>query len=533
MFGVRGAESFQAEYQRLVEVWLRRITDLEERLDRASQNPEKSSETVGQLEQSKITISDHKGNVLYDETQDKKVCSISPEQMQQLEEALTSEVGEIVEGLPSFKVEVNGETFFESSSEKIVVNKKLVESAPAIEGDVKVFLSENGESEYDDYYDEQSDSDNYSQEPESEEVQLPLEQNDALTNALVEMMVPIIEALPVVEEPTPSLQKEEDLFFEPSETLTQKLPPIQKEEKLSTKVGIPTQDTSVLLPQKSGIDAVQEALGEMKEGSLKSLLQGMTTDMQATGAQQLPNPAMDTLLSERTFDKTNPQWWQQLGNKLDAMVTMVRENFIQHRAASTLKDLANRMALQPGDSFEGADYNLSRVGKDYTLTDKQGNELMKFQPSPLGVKVDQSLPALDDSHFNKTEQLRQDFKEGRSPGGSFMSQGAAEAKNIKRINTITQALSQYAMAQGGKASVEGKFNYSFKANSSGSAIIRDSEGKALLAVAQGHMRSRMSEKDLQHFEQMLPALGGSIQQSQRATQAQTKPLASSGKQLEI
>jgi hypothetical protein len=43
----------------------------------------------------------------------------------------------------------------------------------------------------------------------------------------------------------------------------------------------------------------------------------------------------------------------------------------------------------------------------------------------------------------------------------------------------------------------------------------------------------MSEKDLQHFEQMLPALWGKVQQLKRATQAQTKPLASSGKQLEI
>ncbi|HEY9797843.1 MAG TPA: hypothetical protein V6D30_19585, partial [Leptolyngbyaceae cyanobacterium] len=367
-------------------------------------------------------------------------------------------------------------------------------------------------------------------EPEEVQQREQEGENDALTDALVEMIVPIIQALPaVVEEPAPSLQKEEDLFFEPSETLTQKLPPIQKEEKLSTRVEIPTQDTSVLLPQKSGIDAVQEALGEMKEGSLKSLLQGMTTDMQATGAQQLLNPAMDTLLSERTQDKTNPQWWQQLGNKLDSMVTRVRENFTQHRAASTLKDLANRMALQPGDSFEGADYNLSRVGKDYTLTDKQGNELMKFQSSPLGVKVDKSLPALDDSHFRKTEQLRLEFKEGRSPDGSFMSQGAAEAKNIKRINTITQALFQYAAAQGGKASVEGKFNYSFEASSSGSAIIRDSEGKALLAVGGGHMRSRMSEKDLQHFEQMLPALGG----TQKMQQQPVAATSGKGKQMEM
>jgi hypothetical protein len=81
--------------------------------------------------------------------------------------------------------------------------------------------------------------------------------------------------------------------------------------------------------------------------------------------------------------------------------------------------------------------------------------------------------------------------------------------------------------------VQGKFNYSFEASSSGSAIIRNSEGKAVLAVAQGKMRSRMSEKDLQHFEQMLPALQGKVQQFKPATQAQTKPLASSGKPLEI
>lgn len=514
MFGVRGAESFQAEYQRLVESWLRRLTDLEEKLDRASPK---------QGEPKKIEVRDKDNKLLYGQTEEgHKICTISPEQMQQIEDALPFESGEEFKGLPSLKVEVDGETFFESQSDKIVVNKTFVELAQFVKSQVQV---DPEEFYYDDYYDEPSSQDNYDKEPvsnieteiEPEEVQQQLEQeeeNDALTDALVEMMVPIIEALPAVEEPAQSLQKEEDLFFELEETLIQKSEPIHKEEKLSTRVGIPTQDSSVLLPQKSGLDVVQEALSEMKEGSLKSLLQGMTTDMQATAAQQPPNPALDTLLSERSFDKGNTQWWQQLGTKVESMVAAIRENFTQHRAASTLKDFAHRMALQPGDSYEGADYNLSRVGLDYTLSDKQGNDLMKFQSSPLGVKVDKSLPALDDSHFRKTEQLRLDFKEGRSPGGSFMSQGAAEAKHIKRINTITQALKMYAAAQGGKASVEGKFNYSFEANSSGSAIIRDKFGKALLAVGGGHMRERMSEKDLQHFEQMLPALGGKVQQSQ-------------------
>lgn len=502
MLGVRGAESFQAEYQRLVETWLRRITELEEDAKRGyqKQNTEKSPESVGDLGNGKIRISDNKGNVLYDgssDTQGKQVCTISPEQMQQLEEAIASEAGDIVKGLPSLKIEVKGETFFESQDEKVIVNRK---------SDIGVEI-----------------------EPELEQ-----HNSDSLAvaslraSALVEMIVPIIEAMPdVVEEPAQSLQKEEDLFFELSETLISQSEPTQLEEKLSAEVGIPTQDTSVLLPQKSGLDAVQSALGEMKEGSLKSLLQGVATDMQATTVQQRPNPALATLLSERSQDKNNTQWWQQLGTKVEMMVTAVQENFTQHRAASTLKDLANRMALQSGESFEGADYHLSRQGKDYTLTDQQGNELMKFQSSPLGVRVDKSLPVLDDSHFRKTEQLRLDFKEGRPPGGSFMSQGAAEGNHLQRINTITQALSQYAAAQGGKAKVEGKFNYSFEANSSGSAIIRDQEGKALLAVGQGHMRSRMSERDLQHFEQMLPALGGTQQKQQQPV------VAASGKAKQI
>jgi hypothetical protein len=210
------------------------------------------------------------------------------------------------------------------------------------------------------------------------------------------------------------------------------------------------------------------------------------------------------------------------------MVSQVRDTFTQHRAASTLKDFAAGIGLQPGESYQGASYNISRHGKDYTLTDKQGNELMKFQSSPLGVKVDKSLPALDSSHFQKTEQLRQDLKEARQHHGAFISEGAAEGQNIKRINAIAQSLSQYAAKNGGVANVEGKFSYDWQANGSGSVIIQDKLGKVLLAAGQGHTRSRMSEKDLQHFEQMLPALAS---QQSRPPQAQVAA-AARGKQLE-
>jgi len=585
MFDVRGAESFQSEYQRLVESLLRRFTDLEENAEREAQRQNKGQSTsIEPLGKGNITISDNKGNVLYEKESGK--CSISPEQIQKLESASIANPGEVVENLLSLKVEVDGETFFESQDNKVVVNRRANYD----------YL---GDDDYD-YPAEQSNPDSYTRE--SSEIEADKQQNEeALADVLVEMMVPIIEAMPAIKQEPFQETIEEDIFFE--EPLAQSQdkpsldvetaeisrheetrrrgegetrgfqyagglnpPPIESRQIEESWRGTQTQGnwvpdsrigthyaprprvpasprhlveeataqpTSVLLPQKTGLDAVQEALGDMKPGTLKSVLQGMAADMQETQAFQPPTPALNHVAFTRLQDRQNPHWWDTLSTKISTTVTAVQETFAQHQAASTLKDFANRMALQPGDSFEGKDYNLSRQGNNYTLKDKEGNELLKFQSSPLGVKVDKSLPALDATHFSKTQQLRQDFKTGQQHKGAFVSQGAAEATNIERINTITQALTQYAAAQGGRAKVQGKFNYSFEASSSGSAIIRNSEGKALLAVGLGEMRSRMSEKDLQHFEQMLPALGGKVQQFKQATQAQTKSLASSGKQLEI
>jgi len=72
---------------------------------------------------------------------------------------------------------------------------------------------------------------------------------------------------------------------------------------------------------------------------------------------------------------------------------------------------------------------------------------------------------------------------------------------------------------------QGKFSYDWQANGTGSVIIQDKQGSVLLATGQGHTRSRMSEKDLQHFEQMLPALAS---QQSRPPQAQVT-VASKGK----
>jgi hypothetical protein len=592
MFGVQGAESFQAEYQKLIDTWMRRFTEIENSLaqNKSKLNQEKDKEIEKEsLGRGDITISDSEGNILYEKG---KTYDITPKQIQKIDEASQLSPSDKLEGLPSLNVEVDGETFFQSENEEVLVNRKQPESdvQNRLQGDVKVYLVEDGESELiygqvgqrtiDKLTPEQlnslsspdtqagglaglkvkageevifqaDESGNFLiNQPEkltpalaqiqqlkqegSRQVQPDWvggdypnyvdnysfnspEISDPTADILVELMAPIIEAMPTVEpereqQPEPSLMD----FLEP-ESDSQRLE--VSKELSSTAPYVPEAE------QQDGLSALQSALGEMKPATLKDVLQGMTTDMEATAREQEPNPDMEALVKSRLEERQNPHWWDKVSAKVETMVSRVRDTFTQHRAASTLKDFAAGMGLQSGESYQGASYNISRQGKDYTLTDKQGNELMKFQSSPLGVKVDKSLPALDSSHFQKTEQLRQDLKETRQPSGAFISEGAAEGQNLQRINALTQALSQYAAKNGGVALVEGKFSYDWQANGTGSVIIQDKQGSVLLATGQGHTRSRMSEKDLQHFEQMLPALAS---QQSRPPQAQVA-VASKGK----
>jgi len=492
MFGVHGAESFQAEYQKLIDTWMRRFAEIEDSLSRNQSKPNQKEDK--EIEKNPVKLDDIKiwdseGNILYEKG---KTYDITPDQIQKLEEASRLSPDDKLEGLPSLNVEIDGETFFQSKTGEVLINKKP--------SDLDIQKNQENE-EVDDY-----------------SVVAP-EISDPTADILVELMAPIIEAMPTVE---PEIEQQP----EPSLMDSLELEKPESEEALSG--GVELSSTVPAVPeaeQQDGLSALQSAIGEMKPAVLKDVLQGMATDMEATAIEQEPQPDMEALVKSRLEERQNPHWWDKVSTKVETMVSRVRDTFTQHRAASTLKDFAAGMGLQPGESYQGAEYNISREGKDYTLTDKQGHELMKFQSSPLGVKVDKSLPALDFSHFQKTEQLRQDLKETRQPSGAFISEGAAEGQNLQRINALTQALSQYAAKNGGVANVEGKFSYDWQANGSGSVIIQDKQGSVLLAVGQGHTRSRMSEKDLQHFEQMLPALA-----SQQSRQPSQMAVTSKGKQ---
>jgi len=381
MFGVHGAESFQAEYQKLIDTWMRRFTEIENSLaqNKSKLNQEEDKEIEKDpVKLNDIKIWDSEGNILYEKG---KTYDITPDQIQKIEEGSQLSPSDKLEGLPSLNVEVDGKTFFQSKNGEVLVNRKP--SEPVVQNRREGEGSRQVQPDFD-YGDYPDSVDDYS--VDSPEI------SDSTADILIELMAPIIEAMPTVE-PEVEQQSEPSLmdFLEP-ESDSQPLEALA--ELSSTAPYVPKAE------QQDGLSALQNALQEMKPAALKDVLQGMTTDMKATAIEQEPNPDMEALVKSRLEERQNPHWWDKVSAKVETMVSRVRDTFTQHRAASTLKDFAAGMGLQPGESYQGASYNISRHGKDYTLTDKQGNELMKFQSSPMGVKVDKSLPALDFSHYS-------------------------------------------------------------------------------------------------------------------------------------
>lgn len=531
-------ESFQAQYERLVENWLTKFAQINQELLKnlelsvVDEKGEKqtlygineagekvcdiSPEQIEQIEsgelkpdiqlsqlrdetivspsirpdQVKVFVQDEMGDseLVYGKTGSRMINRLSQERIEQLQTASTAEIGNKVESEP-LKVKVGDEVIFEvDESGQVLVNDstKLQQVLDVL--DEPIQEQQQQLPTLDDYYD---DYDSFDFEVAQEEV-------------LVELVSDLVEGLPdekVQTEPEsePELQDELDEFFSidldaftpiPEETI--EVPLVQNQEEVS---------------EKTGLDCVEDAIEQLKDGSLKTVLTLATQELRMEVAEQQLNPELDQLMKVRTQASQDPSWWNRLSSEVEEMLVVVRDTFVGNRAASTLKQFADKLDLQSGQTFEGAEYNLSRKGNNYTLTDKQGNELLKFKSSILGVKVDKSLPGLDDTHFRKIEVLRKDLTRGNQPQGAFVSQAKAEAQYLKRVGAITSALSHYAAQRGGTAKVEGRFSYDWEATSTGKVMIKNKQGDVLLACGQGHMKSRMSEKDLQHFEEMLPNLG--------------------------
>jgi len=58
MFGVQGAESFQAEYQKLIDTWMRRFAEIEDSLSRNQSKPNQKEDK--EIEKNPVKLDDIK-----------------------------------------------------------------------------------------------------------------------------------------------------------------------------------------------------------------------------------------------------------------------------------------------------------------------------------------------------------------------------------------------------------------------------------------------------------------------------------------
>jgi hypothetical protein len=147
-----------------------------------------------------------------------------------------------------------------------------------------------------------------------------------------------------------------------------------------------------------------------------------------------------------------------------------------------------------------------RIDKEFRneLTPKLIEQIEKLRATPVGGVVK--------SIGSKTievdgQVVLQSDRTGKVIVNSVLEIEQSLTVYLARVNAITKALSQYAQATGSRVQVNGKLAYKWLATPDGRVRIDAKDGRGVLLVqAQGQLRCRMHDRDLAHFEQMLPVL---------------------------
>ncbi|MCA1992532.1 MAG: hypothetical protein LDL41_10940 [Coleofasciculus sp. S288] len=580
------AASFQASYQQLVENWVRTWMVLgeqqsepqdeieEENLEQTQQADEV---VIGfQVEQTDEEVwitqkqPDGTETILYGKDEfGNQVNLLTPELITALEQV---QVGDTLDGFGSITIRGNDEIFFYSDEEgKVLINKRL--DAAINDATTQSYSGVNFEANSQAVASVSLESEaTVEDEPQDRQVEVSQERDrDAYLQTLAELMVPLVmEAMKQEEQQSISQEDWEvelkaevetesavesspmglfEEFFAVSLTQDWEKEDTREEQskdeftsEFDAAMGTGSTATASIdvgIEGTTGLDAVKAATQQLRQDEpVKQVLLQTVESMQSTykeQQQQPVDPAMQQIVSDRIKEKDNPGWWQQLSSRVEATVTAVRDAFTQHRAATTLKQFANRQGLRSDESYEAANYTLAKQGREYTLSDKQGNPLLRFESTVFGVKVDKTLPPLGEADFAKTQQLKADMEAGKSPGGAFRSQAVSEGQRLAQIQRIQTAMATFA-ARTPKADVQVEGStYNWRANSKGSTIIQDKQGNVLLAAGNGYMRCEMSDKQLNDFEQMLAVASKSMQQSSQRTATPQLAAASrtKGKGLEL
>ncbi|NEQ64371.1 MAG: hypothetical protein F6K21_02510 [Symploca sp. SIO2D2] len=260
--------------------------------------------------------------------------------------------------------------------------------------------------------------------------------------------------------------------------------------------------------RSGGLEAVQRSLHELNDSPLKQFLQGYVNEMQTLQQQSAQHQQqIAELVRGRVEQPKELNWWQRMTGKAGQAVSALREQLGNIKAASSLKTLFHSQVEPSGRTYQAAGYTIARQGRSYTLSDAQGNPLMQFRSTPMGVRVEGDVQ-LKPEQYQEIALVREQLAQGEQPQGQFQPLGAQDANYFARVNRIAQALTQYAASTGQKkVQVDGELSYRWVATADGKARIDAKDGRGPLFVkAGGQFLSRMSERDLVHFEQALPVL---------------------------
>lgn len=260
---------------------------------------------------------------------------------------------------------------------------------------------------------------------------------------------------------------------------------------------------------ESCFDTVTSSLNELPEGDLKTYLSAQIAEIREQHQQQiqLQQQQFETIIKQRVQESNNPNWWQEVKNNISHIWDEFRERLQLHSAASTLKKVFSQNTIPGSNVYYAAEYTINKQGSSYQLNNIGGQPILKFHDTPLGIRLAKENQSLDAHKKQELITLCTQVNSGKSITGALSPVGQQESEQFSRIEKITKALSDYAKRQGNTVSVDGQFSYKWKASPDGRVLITAKDGRgALLAFGNGLQKSRMNERDLAYFEQILPRL---------------------------
>jgi hypothetical protein len=271
-------------------------------------------------------------------------------------------------------------------------------------------------------------------------------------------------------------------------------------------------------PIISGSTRVAESLQALEDSPLKTLL---TTEIEQLKSEvkalQQEGSLYRELIEQRLQQPQNTSWWQQTINNVSTAFTSItsaikigiqefKHNSTQHQFAASIKNLFH-LQTQPGaNHYQAGDYQISRNGSLSEIKESVTNKkIMQFRSTPLGLRVENRN--LEQNHIKDITTLQKSLQQNESIPTSFAPVGKQEAEYFARVERVTNALVQYAIAQQKDVEIDGRFSYKWQASPDGKVQIEAKDGRSkLLEKVGGQLTSNLDERDLVYFEQILPKL---------------------------